>query len=342
MVLHAAGKWKESIAALTEADRLSQQLDVVSISEEAVTLISNEREKTYRGEDFEKLMISVFLALNYAQLGQDEDALVEVRRVNERLRKMVNEEKKPYEQLAIARYVGGILYEDQGDLDSAFIDYYDAYKLQPRLGSLAEPLLRIAKATGREDAYRELLQNFPDIPHEPLGSNEGQLVVIVEAGLSPEKQSDAAHPGRDPAKIIAIPVYRDRGAPRPATVTVENMQQQTVAVTSLRDVAQQYLNDRIGRMLAKQLAAAVVKAGLATGVGELTKSKEAGYLAFLLLSATNRPDLRSWLSLPGEFQLVRFRLPTGKHVVTVTGNPTESKEVMVEPHRITFAIMRLY
>src|SRR5262249_2422103 len=112
MILHAAGRYQESIGVLADADRLSQQLDVVSISEEAKTLLSNERERAYRGEDFEKLMISVLQALNYAELGKDEDALVEVRRVNERLRKMIVDEKKPYEQLAIARYLGGVFWED--------------------------------------------------------------------------------------------------------------------------------------------------------------------------------------------------------------------------------------
>ena len=123
MVLHAAGQWKESIQVLAEADRLSAELDAVSVSEEAGALLSNERQRAYRGEDFEKLMISVLQALNYAQLGQDEEALVEVRRVNERLEKMVVDEKKPYEQLAIARYLGGVLREDERDWDGAFIDY---------------------------------------------------------------------------------------------------------------------------------------------------------------------------------------------------------------------------
>jgi uncharacterized protein len=112
MVLHAGGRWEESIKVLGEADKLSQQLDVVSVSEEAATLLTNERERAYRGEDFEKLMISVLQALNYAGLGKEEDALVEVRRVNERMRKMIVDEKKPYEQLAFARYLGGVLYED--------------------------------------------------------------------------------------------------------------------------------------------------------------------------------------------------------------------------------------
>src|SRR5689334_21940365 len=185
MVLHAAGKFEESIKVLAQADKLSERLDFVSVTEEAKVLISSERERAYRGEDFEKLMISVLQALNYAELGKDEDALVEVRRVNERIRKMIIEEKKPYEQLAIARYLGGVLYEDQQEWDSAFIDYAQAQKLQPHLGSLAEPLVRLSKQTERQDAYTELKREYPNIEERPLGRDEGQAVIVIEAGRSP-------------------------------------------------------------------------------------------------------------------------------------------------------------
>jgi uncharacterized protein len=144
MVLHASGRWAESREVLAKADALSQQLDVTSVTEEAGALLANETLRTYRGEDFEKLMITVLQALNYAQLGDDEGALVEVRRCNERLEKMVAQ-NKPYEQLAIARYLGGMLYEDQHDPDAAVIDYLKARAP----GALAEPALRLAKQTDR-------------------------------------------------------------------------------------------------------------------------------------------------------------------------------------------------
>ncbi|WP_208726368.1 COG3014 family protein [Corallococcus terminator] len=342
MVLHAASQWEESTKVLAEADRLSGELDITSVSEEAGVLLSNERRRAYRGEDFEKLMISVLQALNYAELGRDEDALVEVRRVNERIEKMITEEKKPYEQLAIARYLGGVLYEDQREWDSAFIDYMKAYELEPRLDGLVEPLLRLAKKTGRDDAYAMLSQKFPDVAHAPLNPGDGQLVVVVEAGLSPEKMS-TSRDYNDSGELISVPVYRDRGGTPPVRVAVENQSERAVTVTSLARVAQVHLNDRIGRMLAKQLAGAVAKAGVAAGVGALAKSKELGVLTFLLLNAGNQPDLRSWLSLPAEFQVVRFRLPPGKHTVQVDapGRPT-THFVEVKPGRVSVLVVRSY
>jgi len=343
MVLHAAGRWRDSIGVLAEADRLAGELDAISVSEEAGTLLTNERERAYRGEDFEKLMIPVLQALNYAELGEDEEALVEVRRVNERLQKMIVEESKPYEQLAIARYIGGVLYEDQGEWDSAYIDYAKALELEPGLGPLAEPLLRLAKKTGRREEYERLRQRFPDVGHEPLGKGEGQLVVVVEAGLSPEKEPADRY--TETHELIQVPRYRERGSPRQARVWVGEggSEARTVTVTSLSEVARVHLEDRIGRLLARQLAAVGVKAGLAAGAGALTKSREVGALTFLLLNAMNEPDLRSWLSLPAEFQVARFRLPAGRHMVNVeAGGRHRTREVEVQPGRVKVVVLRRY
>ncbi len=344
MVLHAAGRYEESIKVLAEADKLSQQIDFTSISEEAGTLLTNERQRTYRGEDFEKLMISTLQALNYAGLGKDEDALVEVRRVNERIRKMIAEEKKPYEQLAIARYLGGVLYEDVGEEDSAFIDYNLAHQLQPQLGSLAEPLVRLAKKTGREDAYDKLRKLYPDVSDEPLGPNEGQIVVIVEAGRAPVKEeSNAEQRHHGAVQLVAVPRFRDRGVPPRARASLGAQEAEAVTVTSISKVAKVHLNDRIGRILARSVASTAIKAGVAAGVGAATNSEALGVLTFLLLSSTNQSDLRSWLSLPAEFQVARLRAPAGQHELTLrfAGHAT-THPVTVKPKRIALVVVRRY
>jgi hypothetical protein len=255
---------------------------------------------------------------------------------------MIVDEKKPYEQLAIARYLGGVLWEDQHEWDSAFIDYQAAQKLQPNLGLLAEPLIRLAKLTERDEAYRELKQKYPGVPDKPLGRDEGQVVVVVEAGLSPIKISaQQRYPGA--VQLFDVPRYQDRWPAHPATVQVGQTTEQAITLTSLGSVAKVHLEDRIGRMIAKAIASAAVKAGIAVGVGEATKSKELGVLTFLLLSLNNQADRRSWLSLPAEFQLARFRVPAGQYQVSVVldGAPVQ-KQIEVQPRRIALAVFRRY
>ncbi len=342
MVLHAAGRWQESIQVLAQADKLSAQLDFTSVSEEAAIALTNERQRVYRGEDFEKLMISTLQALNYLQLGLDEDALVEVRRVNERLRKMVADEKKPYEQLAIARYLGGVLYEDEGNKDSAFIDYQEALKLNPSLGSLAAPVIRLARETGRHDAAAELSTRYPDAVAEgaPLGPDEGQVVVVTEMGIAPEKRGENRGNG---VELVTVPVFRGRGGARRADVAVAGQQKTAVTVTNLASVAVLHLEDRIGKLVAKQIAAVVAKGGVAVAAGALTRSEEVGALTFLLLNAFNQPDLRSWLSLPAEFQVARFRVPAGEHQVEVRGDGRVTlHKVDVKKGRVSVVVVRRY
>jgi uncharacterized protein len=345
MVLHAAGKYDESIKVLAQADKLSERLDFVSVSEEAKVLISSERERAYRGEDFEKLMISTLQALNYAQLEKDEDALVEVRRVNERMQRMINEEKKPYEQLAIARYLTAVLWEDQGHADDAFIDYYAANRLAGDLGSLAEPLVRLAKETRRDDAYRELQRQYPWVQPQPLGKDEGQILVVLEAGKVPVK-TNGSRSGGPKAEVIAVPVFRDRPWIRQSQVVLDgdaNTAVRPTTVTSLEQVAKIHLNYRIDGLVARQFGALAIRTGAAVGVGQATGSEALGILTFLALSYVNQPDLRSWMSLPAEFQLARFRVPAGVHRLTVVaGGGGREVQVEVRPRRVTMVVLRSY
>jgi uncharacterized protein len=343
MVLHAAGKLEESIKVLAQADKLSQQLDFTSVSEEAKVLISSERERVYRGEDFEKLMISTLQALNYAQLAKDEDALVEVRRVNQRMQTMISDEKKPYEQLAVARYLAAVLWEDQGHADDAFIDYAAANKLTGDLGSLAEPLVRLAKETQREQALQELRRQYPWAQARPLGPDEGQILVLLEAGKVPEKTTGNRNGGPS-IGIIAVPVFRDRPWPRDSQVALDGGPPvRPTTVTSLEQVAKIHLDHRMDSLIARQAGALALRAGIAAGAGAATKSEAVGILTFLALSAVNQPDLRSWMSLPAEFQLVRFRVPAGAHrLAVIAGGGLRELEIQVRPKRVTLVVLRSY
>jgi uncharacterized protein len=345
MLLHASGQLEQSIQVLAQADKLSERLDFTSVSEEAKVLLSSERERAYRGEDFEKLMISTLQALNYAQLGKDEDALVEVRRVNERMQRWINEDKKPYQQLAISRYLSGVLWEDQGHADDAFIDYMEANKLAGNLGSLAEPLVRLAKATGRTEALAQLRQQYPWIDPRPLGPDEGQILVVLEVGLAPIK-TNGTRAGGPKAELIAVPQFRNRPWNHDAMVTLDGDPATAVrptTLTSLEKVAEIHLDYRVDSLIGRQVGALALRAGIAAGAGAATKSDAVGILTFIALSYANQPDLRSWMSLPAEFQLVRYRVPAGPHRLTVlAGGGVREIQVEVRPRRVTLVVLRSY
>jgi hypothetical protein len=68
-----------------------------------------------------------------------------------------------------------------------------------------------------------------------------------------------------------------------------------------------------------------------------------GILTFIALSYANQPDLRSWMSLPAEFQLARFRVPAGVHRLSVVaGGGAREVQVDVRPRRVTLVVLRSY
>lgn len=128
-----------------------------------------------------------------------------------------------------------------------------------------------------------------------------------------------------------------------ARVSMGGEVQEAGLVTSIDEVARVHLADRVGKMVAKQVAALAVKSGLAVGAAAATRSELVGLLTFALLNANNVPDLRAWLSLPAEFQIARFRVPAGRHSLTVeAGGMTSTHEVEVKPRRTGLLVLRRY
>ncbi len=92
--------------------------------------MTNDTALPYEGDPYEQVLINVLKALNYAVLGQWQDALVEARRIDHRLNVLSDRttEKNAYRDDGFARYLSGILYESTNDVNNAFIAYRKAYE----------------------------------------------------------------------------------------------------------------------------------------------------------------------------------------------------------------------
>jgi len=197
MLLHSQGRYAESNAAFEEAKRLGNALYTKSLSNEGLSLMSNDYALDYAGENFERTLIHLFAAMNYEQLGEKDSALVEIRQVGEYLRKLQIDttNENVYQEDAFARYLSAMLYEERGELDSAFVDYkkaIDAYAdyqrdfgiaYPPRLSVDAERLARRLGPWAQDDLLER--GGTGDTVEIPEGS--GELVILHYNGLAPIK-----------------------------------------------------------------------------------------------------------------------------------------------------------
>ena len=85
MLLHLSGQYQESTIFFEDAERMISDLYTRRIGSESAALLINENVLPYEGASFEKVLIHVIMALNYAYQGLFDDALVEARKIDHTL-----------------------------------------------------------------------------------------------------------------------------------------------------------------------------------------------------------------------------------------------------------------
>ena len=164
----------------------------------AASFISNPNTVDYSGEDHEHLFLLYYKALNYLQLNDFESALVEVRRLSNRLNELSDRYRSDnkYSRDAFVNNLMGLIYDASGDPNNAFIAYRNAYEVYkddyarffgmeiPR--QLKSDLIRTAYESGFDNEVDFYEKEFGvKYNHSPL--KNGELIFFWQNGLSPIK-----------------------------------------------------------------------------------------------------------------------------------------------------------
>jgi uncharacterized protein len=346
---HYAGEYDSSNAYLFAAENEIDDLYTESISLKVLSFITNDNVLPYDGEDFERVLINVFLALNYASKGMDEDALVEARKVDLKLKDFAKryEGKNKYREDAFIRYIAGVLYENEGEINDAFISYkqaFDAYSNYtkeydtPAPPFLLDDLVRTGTLLSFDEdvaQYSDLGGKFPD----PAQKKNGSILIVTYTGQAPTKVEERPtvsipdSAGTLHTFQVALPKFEPRYRHgRTYTVSLRDSDTptgtQTVLAENLNAIAAKSLSDRLGliylksggRALAKFLAAEKAKKDINEGNGSKTKNFFASLAIDLVVGVSEQADTRGWRTLPAEFQLARISVPPGHHVLSVTSS----------------------
>jgi hypothetical protein len=202
MTLQLVGDYQQSNTVLEQAEEELDRLYTRKIRTQALAFMTNDTALPYEGDPYEQVLINVLKALNYAVLGQWQDALVEARRIDHRLNVLSDrtQEKHAYRDDGFARYLSGILYESTGDVNNAFIAYRKAYETFDAIrawshtsvpSQLREDLLRTSEAMHFTQELAEYRRLFPDTKWETNQSLQqlAQVVVISYNGRAPRKEN---------------------------------------------------------------------------------------------------------------------------------------------------------
>ena len=325
MAAHLAGRTQVSIDAFEQAEKLNEALYTRSLSQMANTWIVNDRMEDYRGDEQEYVMINVFQAFNFASIGDFDEALVEARRLDKKLKLIGPRYQNPF-----ALFLSGLLWHCSTDKDSltdALIDYQKAaaaYEAAPRV------LSELMEEAKNNESFKK--------------SGKARVIVVEYTGFSPVKVADAFPlplDGNHWTKI-SFPRYQDRYSEivfsrvRISRNGIAHVKE-TEMVCDLGALAKKILAGHKGAIMAKATIRPLIKYGVEKAV-EVPVRERAGDLAADLLGvagsiynlATEEADLRTWQSLPNHIRLAYVDLDPGVYDVTVEDL---SDEMVVIDHK---------
>ncbi len=350
-----AGNLPVSRAALLRAEALSDQQRGVRMGQEAASMLTGELAREFRGADYEKVFINYALAAVYASEGNLEEALVEARRVNQKLREFndeYGENPNRYIDDAFVRYFMGVLYEAGGEPSDALISYRMALRLYegdysgnygvPPPERLGADLLRLASETGFQSLQSELELRWPDTDWENTGPGRGfgEIVVVLEAGsISGRYEKNHTITTKDRVFRVCLPAIPEfPRRPVAASAFAAGNRTGFFLVQDMNALARANLEDHAARDLARAAARVLVKAGVSQLGEELAEragdDSRVGDTVGLILSivgaVSDRADLRAWLTIPAQIHMARLRVPPGTWPLTVTVNGVTTDHAPVE------------
>lgn len=170
-----------------------------STADVIVSNVVNPMAEKYLAGDLERMMLHYCKAINYLEIGDQQGAVVEARRITLQANRLIDFNVKGTAQCLLFGYwIQGLLYEAAGDPNNAFIAYRNAMEQFQKLRNvtkkapdyLLHDVVRMAMAAGfASEAELTVLKADSTLLIGTESNNGGQLVLLHEVGLAPRLEN---------------------------------------------------------------------------------------------------------------------------------------------------------
>lgn len=356
IINHFGGDFSESNSNLSEAEILMEKYSSINLLQGAASLVSNDLVMNYSGEDFEDIYTNIFMALNYLKLENFEDAMVEIRRFDNKLKSL----KVKYEKLvketnnsssgtqvktvsikfsdsALARFLSLLIYRADGDMGNAEVD-----------------LKYIKNAFSTQSS----IYNFqiPKCIDEELSVPRGmaRLNVLSFYGKAPVKQEIITRL-YDQRSAIWYKLALPQMVRRPSSINAINITARNIStgktysrnleqLESIENIAEDTFQQHLSIISAKSIARAVSRA-ISNAALDISSEKThrdgenelsalltiIGMVSKIHTEIAERADVRCSRYFPGNAAITGITLEPGNYDISITyksGNSIEKTERM--------------
>lgn len=332
------GEFRQAESLLREVrDRFDdlENARLANAAQKMASLLSDDNALPYAGEDYEKVMIRVMLAINSLLL-DGEDARAYANQINLKQQEIMarsevdpdtgEKVKKSYRNVALGPYICAILNQ------TSMMDQMETIRELTKVCQWAPDFL----------PGKMLLEHAKTTPHSRPGN--GVLHIFVMLGRGPRKIQvnepvtqlslliadqivSATSKHSVPPTIAPVPIPKIETRPcRYRHVDVflgEKLASRTVTLTDVNRMAREQFEVNKPWIVARAAARRVVKKAGIYGIKEASGVHSTGEilldLAGIAWELTEEADTRCWSLLPGEIQVARIELPAGTHEIGLQG-----------------------
>jgi hypothetical protein len=194
VVLHTKRDYEASNKAFMQAEVIADTIKT-SVTKEALSFLLSDNQSNFTGESFERVMIKLYIAINYLCLNKYEDAKRYFKKVDFEQKEMKVTDAK-YKQNILARYLDSIASESLEKYNDARVGYKNALELDPgNKDLLGDRYVLASKEKDRGDlakyaegknyvsAYDKSLQRIP------YTTTLGEIIIVNQAGKAAVKES---------------------------------------------------------------------------------------------------------------------------------------------------------
>ena len=340
MLAHFAGDYGASNERLSEAEKLMEYYYAKSVVQTVGSFILNDSLVDYAGEDYEDIYTNLFMALNYIQLRKIDDAFVEIRRFDNKLKllsakyeRQLKENtlsappsevngRSEFHNSAFARYISLLLYRSEGRSDSALIDK-----------KYAESAFRMQRSLYPFSIPQAIDEEFR------IPEGKARVNVLCFTGLSPAKREEVLRIPNPYGGLwfkIALPVMEMRPS-KIAYAEIEAVGKsgkktygKLELLESIENIAEDTFRRKQALIYAKTFARALSKSITSSAVSAAVGAQDEGdgnmkslaafieLLSGIFMEASERADTRNSRCFPANVWAGGLNVEPGVYTVNVS------------------------
>lgn len=226
-------------------------------------------------------------------------------------------------------FMCGVMFEAQGDLNSAFQAYREALDVRPDNPYLQQDVRRLARRLGHP--LPESLAGTDAESEAPRG--DAEIIVLLEEGVISARRSAKTFVFVGSFQPLVIPVYDDppyRAVPWDIAVNGDPAGS-LAPLSSIQALAYHDLSEKMPGIIARN-ATRTTSRGItqtALRLADPVGLRAAGAVYHAATAIGDQADTRAWRTLPMMVQVARLPVAAGQQTIRVT-NRLNGKDMLVD------------